>query len=346
MTGKPVEPHGPSAPLDSARLVIRPGRIEDRDQVCDHLAAAFPNTPRERWTRVFDYAWVEDKPDYGMVAEIEGRIVGYGAIVHSHRIRHGRTIRFAAASGWWVDREYRSLRIAKRMVDRFFVEYADRTLTFLTQRPDHRRFWRRYPGRPFDDRRRVMPVRPPLWAGQWPVEIPQARVTAELVGEEPGRIFADHLPLRCEPQAFRDETSACVVIARRRAIEVPLPGWYASLRRRVPLFDRWLAQSDATAGIGLQLNRLRGVLSGVLPTAEVLYVSNPDFFRRWREPLIRKLCRRHRALAVAVDERRVGMSPESSRGWVVPGHYYYHSNARDVLPADVDALYSEIVLLH
>lgn len=61
----------------------------------------------ERWRGIFDYDWNMPKPNYGYVAEAEGRIVGYLGAVHSERYGPHGHLNLTNMCAWYVEKEYR-----------------------------------------------------------------------------------------------------------------------------------------------------------------------------------------------------------------------------------------------
>jgi len=317
-------------------------RYEDRTEVCDRLAATFTATPRAEWVRIFDYEWpTTERPNYGLVAEQDGQILGCGCIAHSYRDIDGKRHWFANGLAWWVDPSRRGMMVGKRIIDAFFAMYADRTITILTYRRDHQKFWKHYPLVPFEERRII--VRPSASAAL-PSRlrvIANDDVTESLVGAEPFRIFREHIAQLCVPRVYSDGVSACVTISRRRVTDVPPPSWLSSLRSRSPAFERWISPIHGRQGWRRLVDWSRDIVGHRWPLAELMYVSDKAFARRWLGRIAANLAREHRALGLLVDERRVGLTPNGRR--YLPGHYYFVS--KELTAEHVDALYSEITIL-
>ena len=65
---------------------VRPARSSDSDDICRLLHGKMnAKISLERWRRILNYTWAEDKPDLGRVVEDNGRIVGFVSMVYSER---------------------------------------------------------------------------------------------------------------------------------------------------------------------------------------------------------------------------------------------------------------------
>ncbi|MHA1537388.1 MAG: GNAT family N-acetyltransferase [Alphaproteobacteria bacterium] len=88
--------------------LIRPALDSDIEPICTLLHEKMNSKfPRQRWRRLMDYAWMEDKPDFGRVVEDGGRILGFVGMVYSDRLIAGRSERFVSISSWFLDKSLR-----------------------------------------------------------------------------------------------------------------------------------------------------------------------------------------------------------------------------------------------
>ena len=63
---------------------LRLARPEDRDPVAAFLHERMSSRfSLERWRRLFDYGWLDDKPDCGVVVTENGGIAGYLGVIHA-----------------------------------------------------------------------------------------------------------------------------------------------------------------------------------------------------------------------------------------------------------------------
>jgi GNAT superfamily N-acetyltransferase len=328
-----------TARVSSDRL--RPATYDDRTEVCDRLAETFPATPRSEWAKLFEHRWRREQPDFGVVLERDGRIVGYLGAIHSHRVVNGQRLAVANMIGWWVDPKLRGDGLGRRIANAWMERYRDRTATMLTFRHDHMAFWSRYDIRPFDTDRTAWLLRPWWWLPRSASRVPDEMVSAELVGAEPFRIWADHRGLRCESTVYRIGGRPVVVISRRRDTVLPRPDWLTALQRRMPLLERALKPRTAVRGLRLYVQRVLDLVAGRVPLAEVLYVSDVAAFARGFPAMTVTLAKRHRALGLLASTARVG-APQAT-GTPVPSHYWYQPPEGS--PAATDALYCEFLLM-
>ncbi len=61
----------------------------------------------ERWRRIFEYDWGMRKPNYGYVAEVDQRIVGYVGAIHSDRIVDGNRLGITNMCAWYLEKDHR-----------------------------------------------------------------------------------------------------------------------------------------------------------------------------------------------------------------------------------------------
>ncbi len=324
-------------------LTFRPATRDDEAFLVDVLARTFPATPRAHWPRMFSYPWLEEdeKPDFGTVAESDGDIVGFLGAMYARRTFEGRPTLCCHGIGWWVDPERRGMGIGSRLVDAYLGARSHMPVLLLTPRPDHVAFWNSRQGvEPLDERRRVL-FKPLLQRGPSPLKwLTPEEVSRGVEGlaDEDLRIWQDHRHLKCRAEVFSipGEGPVLVVSRRRTVTGSGVPG-YRWLMERVPGLT---AGKDAT-GLSLQLDRARDLLSGKVPCAEVLYVSDKTLARRWLGPVARKICKANRAIAIVADERRFDLPARPKLR--NPGHYYAIPNGT---PLDaLDALYAEFLLL-
>ncbi|MGQ7842957.1 GNAT family N-acetyltransferase [Granulosicoccus sp. 3-233] len=113
--------------------VIRAAGPADVDAICTLLHSKMNSKfPVERWRRLMSYPWLEDKPDYGVVVESDGRILGYTGLIYSERMigdeqRGFRKERFASMSSWYLDKSLRGRGLGKGML---LATMEDTSLTY------------------------------------------------------------------------------------------------------------------------------------------------------------------------------------------------------------------------
>jgi plasmid stabilization system protein ParE len=99
-------------------MQIRPARPGDRDAVVDLLHQRMnPRIARERWSRLFDYAWrPADAPDCGRILERDGTLTGFLGATYVDRPIGGRLTRICNMSSWYLMAEVRGQGYGRAMV--------------------------------------------------------------------------------------------------------------------------------------------------------------------------------------------------------------------------------------
>jgi len=91
-----------------SRAKVRPAIAADIETVCRLLHEQMNRRLLpERWRRITTYGWLQDKPDFGRVADDGGRIVGFVGSVYADREIAGRRERVVSMSSWYLDKAYR-----------------------------------------------------------------------------------------------------------------------------------------------------------------------------------------------------------------------------------------------
>jgi hypothetical protein len=84
-------------------IELRLAGPDDREPVAAFLYERMSSRiSLERWCRLFDYGWIEDKPDRGVIVTAKGAIAGYLGVIHAERRIRGRTARTANLSSWYI----------------------------------------------------------------------------------------------------------------------------------------------------------------------------------------------------------------------------------------------------
>jgi fatty-acyl-CoA synthase len=86
---------------------IRPATPADIEPLCRFLHQAFTSVPLPTWRRLFDYPWLDEKPDLGHLLTVGNEIVGFlGAIYASRKIR-GKAGIVCNLTSWYMLPQYR-----------------------------------------------------------------------------------------------------------------------------------------------------------------------------------------------------------------------------------------------
>src|SRR5215831_14565558 len=87
---------------------IRPAQAADIEPVCkllhEQMSAKFS---LDRWRRLMTYRWLDEKPDFGRVAIVDGRLVGFVGMVYADRVLDGRRHRVVNICAWYLKKAHR-----------------------------------------------------------------------------------------------------------------------------------------------------------------------------------------------------------------------------------------------
>jgi hypothetical protein len=110
-----------TAPAMTARpaLRVRPATLADLDAVAAFLARSLGGGGPPRYRRLFEYAWLADKPNIGALIEHDGRIGGFLGALYSRRTIAGHARSICNLTSWAVDEPCRraSLAMLKCLLD-------------------------------------------------------------------------------------------------------------------------------------------------------------------------------------------------------------------------------------
>jgi len=110
---------------------LRAAGPDDRDAVVTLLHERMSSRiSLARWRRLFDYAWLANKPDCGVVVLEQGRAAGYLAVIYADRRLGGRMVRTANLSSWYLVKSLRGQGIGLAMLQLATREPAVTYTTF------------------------------------------------------------------------------------------------------------------------------------------------------------------------------------------------------------------------
>jgi ribosomal protein S18 acetylase RimI-like enzyme len=188
---------------------LRTAGPDDREAVAAFLHERMSSKiSRERWRRLFDYAWLEDRPDCGVVVIESGAVAGYLGVIHAERRIGGRTVRTANLSSWYTLRSLRGQGVGRAM-----LELATRdpgvTYTTFSSNPPALRLMAKVGLGLLDERRY-------LWrrtGGAAGIEVISGldAVLPEVSGDE-RQILEDHRDLPVRAHLLRTPEGDCLVI--------------------------------------------------------------------------------------------------------------------------------------
>jgi RimJ/RimL family protein N-acetyltransferase len=163
----------------------------------------------ERWRRLFDYGWLEDKPDRGVIVTENGAVAGYLGVIHADRRIGGRIARTANLSSWYISRSLRGQGVGLAMIELATRDPRVTYTTFSSNPPALRLMVKA--GLGLLDERRLLwrpTAEPP--AG---IEVLSAfdAVWPE-VSDDERRTLDDHRDLPVQPRLLRTSEGDCLVI--------------------------------------------------------------------------------------------------------------------------------------
>jgi acetoacetyl-CoA synthetase len=260
---------GASSDLPKVRAAMR----ADFDEISTLLDRGFRDD-RIAWSRIFDYTWVDARPDFGFVLVAEGRVVGFLGTVYSRApSTAGRAAWVCNLSSWFVQDAYRGwgsylLWAATRRTDTIY--------TSITPTRETQSMLKTLRYRTLDRQRFFLPLLNPgtFRLGRLTIETDPARIRPHL-GESDRTILDDHASCDLLHMLAGDDRGSTYLIAKRRLL---------SLTRTLRV-----------------------------PTSELLYCSDADLLTRNLERLKIAILWRQRSLLLAAHEGYVPDHIRSAR---------------------------------
>jgi RimJ/RimL family protein N-acetyltransferase len=231
----------------------------------------------ERWQRLFDYGWLEDKPDCGVVVIEDGAVAGYLGVIHALRRIGGRAVRTANLSSWYIARSLRGRGLGLAMLE-LATGNPDVTYTTFSSNPPALRRMARV-GLTLLDERRFLWRRSGAAAG---IEVLSgfAAVLPEVPDAERA-ILEDHRDLPLHPHLLRAPEGDCLVVlsVKNKGADV---AYHEVLHLGRPAVLARHAQAFANAVLAPGASVLAvdaRFLDGLAVAAETEPIGVPRFFR-------------------------------------------------------------------
>jgi len=293
---------------------VRPVEVRDIELICAMLhRAGFEGGEVDRvkpeiWRNLFDYGWLEQKPDRGFVLVDNTRIVGFLGTIYAKREINGKVGLTCNLSSWYVEPRYRGwgaalLRAALRDVSVTYIS--------LTPNPLSEQVFKMLGFSELSDSMLALP--PFLHAGTFRHARPRISFDPDDVraslNDRQRSIFDDHAPYDCLQLAVQDGPEHAYIVVKRRVMPVPK---LASLLH---------------AGM-------------TMPCSEILHCSNPPLLTRHLERVKLAILWRQRTVLLLAETRRF---PRRLHGATMKERASYRSRLFDA--SELDKLYSEFVLL-
>lgn len=262
--------------------ILRRATPNDFDAICAFLTKHMnPAFPPKRWRALFTHGWCSGKPDFGIVAEDNGKIVGFHGHICSHRIIDGCWERFTNFTSWYIHKEYRKNGLGSKMLEMATAD-PETTYTVFSLSPKRIDFFKSLGMNVLEEERL-------LWRK---TGVPYDNL--ELV-VDPGKIrshsapqdlpfFDDHVPLRVMPVLVTTRCSQCLLLLSR-AIKHGDRVYYDVLYRSNPELFTQRAQHIAEALLPdneCVLAADRRFVEDDGPGAEVEIIKSPRFYKSSR----------------------------------------------------------------
>ncbi len=195
-------------------LSVRTARSDDIPAICElmygHMNRAID---RDQWTRLFQYSWLEDKPDFGYVVADGDRIVGFVGTIYSQRWIDHRWETFCNLSSWYLLRAYRGQGLGKRLLDCFLAKahlYHYSILTVSKKRVE------KLNGLGFthlDNTRYVLPGLPEEPCGQFSTLTDPDGIASYLPIHQ-RKLLQDHRAYECRHLLIHNAEESCYLIVK------------------------------------------------------------------------------------------------------------------------------------
>ncbi len=161
------------------------------------------------WRRLFDYRWLSDKPDCGVVVLERGSVVGYVAVIYADRRLGERTIRTGNIGSWYLVKPLRGQGIGLAMLQ-LATRDPGTTYTTFSGNPSSLAVLAAGGFVPLDQTRF-------LWrrSARQGANIEVLSGFAALMPEVPDRerlILSDHRHLPVQPHLLRSAEGDCLIV--------------------------------------------------------------------------------------------------------------------------------------
>ena len=251
-----TEPSASRVPPD-----IRPVSATDIEPLCAFLHRGFgARIPAAAWRRLFEYNWLDEKPNLGFVLIAGDEIRGFIGMVYARRLVQGKTALVCNLSSFYVHPDYRgwSFALLARALRDETVCYTSLTPSRTVARMCEAM------GFSYIDRNKI--ILPPLLnattlRGPSPRIIFDPEQVRALLDGEQRRIFDDHAPYDCLQLVLQSGAEKAHLVVKRRKIRLlpvsdllycSAPSLVARHLERVKLAIIWRQRSVAlTAEAGL-----------------------------------------------------------------------------------------------
>jgi acetoacetyl-CoA synthetase len=198
---------------------IRPVRATDIEPLCAFLHRGFSTRiPVAAWRLLFDYKWLEEKPNLGFLLVAGGEIRGFVGMLYARRLIQGKTALVCNLSSFYVQPDYRGWSFALLV-----HALRDETVCYTSLTPSRTVAQMcEAMGFSYIDRNKI--ILPPLLnlitlRGPSPRIISDPEQVRALLDGEQRRIFDDHAPYDCLQLVLQSESKSAYLVVKRRTME-------------------------------------------------------------------------------------------------------------------------------
>lgn len=206
----------------SAGARVRAAKPTDRDQVCDLIERHFDGITRTDMQSLFDYHWSGSTPNYGLVIEAQGEVVGFVGTLYAERTVDGRVERFCNITSLCVDPTFRAMAPLLIIAA---ARQKDVTVTCLSPSPIVCRILEKSGFTLLDSDRLFVPPAFNLRGlahGLLRFDTDPERIRQRL-DEAQRHIMDDHIRYDCVPVlAWRKDRHCLLIVKKRQRYHVPV----------------------------------------------------------------------------------------------------------------------------
>lgn len=250
----------PSTQLPAVRPVTR----DDFQAICQFLNMGFQDNSIP-WSRLFEYDWIEDRPDHGFLLTIDERIIGFLGTVYSRPDAGGRGVTWLCnLSSWFVEHAYRGwgsylLWAATRRTDTIY--------TSITPGRETQSMLKTLRYRTLDKERHFLPLLNPrtIRRGRLATEFDLERIRLELADND-RKILDDHASYDLLHVLIKDDRGSAYLILKRRLL-------FLRRKRRIPSSE--LLYCNNTELLARNFERIK--LTALWRQKSLIFVAHEGF---------------------------------------------------------------------
>ncbi|NDV20458.1 GNAT family N-acetyltransferase [Pseudodesulfovibrio sp. JC047] len=261
--------------------ILRRATPNDFDAICELLHTYMnPAFSIQRWRALFTHGWCSGKPDFGIVADDNGAVVGFHGHICSHRIIDGYWERFTNFTSWYIRKEYRKNGLGSKMLEMATAD-PETTYTVFSLSPKRIEFFKSLGMNVLDEERLLWRKQGKLYDNLElivdPVKIRAQSAPYDLP------FFDDHIPLRVMPVLVATRCAQCLLLLARAVKNDRV--YYDVLYRSNPALFTQRVQDIAEALLPdseCVLAADRRFVDDDGPGAEVEVIKSPRFYKSSR----------------------------------------------------------------